>query len=142
MEWTDSILIGASADVVWRLTIGVTDWPSFNPTMQKVERLDTGPVEVGSTARIKQPGQKPAVWTVTVVEPGRLFAWQTRRLGLVMTGSHLVESVGDSCRNTLTLEVSGPVARPFGAFFGLAVRRSLQTENASFKSEAESAPTD
>jgi len=59
---------------------------SFMPTVQRVERLDAGPLRVASSARIKQPAQTPAVWTVTRLEPTREFTWETRRLGLRMTG--------------------------------------------------------
>jgi len=36
--------------------------------MTSVERLDDGPITLGSRARVKQPGQRPAVWTVTELE--------------------------------------------------------------------------
>jgi hypothetical protein len=134
--WTDVAVIAAPVDVVWRLTIDINDWPSFSPTMQRVTRLDDGPLRVGSSARLKQPGQLPAVWTVTRLEPGREFTWQTTRMGLTMVGSHTVAKVGDGCRNTLTLEVTGAGARLFGALFGRLLRRSLARENAGFTARA------
>jgi uncharacterized membrane protein len=159
MRWESTLFIAAPADEVWRLTIDITNWPSFTPTMQRVERLDQGPVRVGSTARVKQPGQMPAVWTVTRLEPGREFTWQTKRMGTTMTGSHIVESsdvagrvivesgdvagrdfvgaVGNGCRNTLSIDVSGPLAGLFGLAFGGLFRKALETENAGFKAKAE-----
>jgi hypothetical protein len=137
MRWENSARISAPADLVWRLTMDITDWPSYVPTMRKVERLDGGPFRVGSTARISQPGQTPAVWTVTRLEPQHEFAWQTRRLGMTMTGSHVIEADGAGCRNTLAVEVAGPLSRLLGPLLGPMVRRSIDTENRAVKSRAE-----
>jgi len=137
MRWTDSLQIRAPADVVWRLTVDVAEWPSFLPTVQRVERLDDGPLRVGSTARLKQPRQTAAVWTVTVLEPGRLFTWQATRTGLTLVASHMLDEIDAGCRNTLTLDATGPAARPFGWLFGRLVQRSLRAENAGFRTKAE-----
>ena len=59
--------------------------------MTSVERLDDGPLAVGSRARVA-PGQRARVWTVTRLEPGRLFAWEARALGVRMNGSHHLEA--------------------------------------------------
>lgn len=129
--------IEASADTVWRLTIDVTNLPSLTPTMRKVERLEDGPLRVGSRTRIKQPLQSPAVWTVTRIEPGREFVWETRRLWLRMVGAHRIEDLDDACRNVLSLELVGPGSGLLGALIGPAVRKAIATENAGFKAAAE-----
>ena len=137
MRWTHSTRIDAPADVVWQLTTDVEAWPATTPTMQSVKRLDEGPLQVGSTARIKQPAQAEAVWTVTRLEPGREFSWESRRRGLVLTGTHTVTADGTNCRNTLVLDAGGPLAIPLGLALGPAFRRVLRTENAGFKAAAE-----
>jgi uncharacterized membrane protein len=139
MRWESTELIDAPVDVVWRLTTEVTDWPSITPTVTRVLRLDGGPLRVGSQARIKQPRQLEAVWTVTRLEPGREFTWETTRMGLTTTGSHRLEPVGDACRNTLTLEVRGRGAGLFGRLFGRLLSGAISTENASFRARAERA---
>jgi hypothetical protein len=139
MRWENTVEIDAPAETVWQLTLAVTGWPDFTPTMTSVERLDAGPLRVGSQARIKQPGQSKAVWTVTRLDPARrFFAWQTRRIGLTMLGSHLVEDRGQGCRNTLGIELTGRGAGLFWFLFGALIRRSLVTENASFRARAQS----
>jgi hypothetical protein len=143
MRWTDGLSIQAPAEVVWRLTVGIADWPSFLPTVQRVEPLEAGPLRVGSSARLKQPRQTEAVWTVTRLEPGREFTWRTARPGLEMVASHLLATDDGGCRNTLILDVTGPGSRLFGWVFGPTLRRSLRAENAGFKRKAEdSAPPD
>jgi uncharacterized membrane protein len=137
VRFQDVVTIQAPPDLVWRLTLDVQAWPSITPTMTRVVRLDDGPMRLGSQARIKQPGQSEAVWTVTRLVEEREFAWQTRRLGLTMTGTHLIEPTGDGSRNTLTLDVDGRGAAVFGWIFGRTMRTAIATENAGFRARAE-----
>ena len=138
MRFENTVVIDAPVDTVWDMTIDVARWPSITPTMTRVQRLDSGPMRVGSQARIKQPGQAEAVWTVTRLTDGREFTWQTRRLGLTMTGSHHLEPAGTGTRNTLTLDVSGRGSAVFGRLFGRLMRNAIATENASFRAAASS----
>lgn len=133
MKWTHSAPITAPADVVWQLTTDVESWPRYTSTMQSVHRLDEGPLRVGSSARIKQPGRRAAVWTVTRLEPGREFSWRTVKGRRTITGSHCVVPDGAACRNDLEVEIDGPLARLLGPF----VRYALRTENAGFTAEAQ-----
>jgi uncharacterized membrane protein len=137
MRYETSVLIDAPVEVVWRLTMDVTAWPTMTPTMTRVVRLDDGPLRIGSQARIKQPRQPEAVWTVTRLEPGHVFAWQTTRMGLNLTGSHILEPAGDGCRNTLTLDITGAGSGLFARLFGRPMRSAIETENAGFKRAAE-----
>jgi uncharacterized membrane protein len=137
MRFTDTVLIDAPVPVVWRLTTDVEAWPATTPTVRSVQRLDDGPLRVGSRARIKQPGQPAAVWTVTELEPDTVFSWRAVRLGLVLTGTHRVAAAPNGCRNTVHLDATGPLSRPLGLLLGGVFRRVLRTENAGFKAAAE-----
>ncbi|MEV4416508.1 SRPBCC family protein [Catellatospora sp. NPDC049609] len=139
MRWENTIVIDAPVDVVWALTLDVERWPETTPTMTRVTRLDDGPLRVGSRARIKQPMQAEAVWTVTRLLDGREFAWQTTLMGLTMTGSHVLAAAGDGCRNTLAIEVTGRGAGLFWMLFGGLLRRAITTENLGFRAAAERA---
>ena len=70
MHLQHSLAIAAPAEVVWGVTIDVERWPEWTPTMEKVERLDGGPFQIGSQARIKQPQFNETVWTVLALVPG------------------------------------------------------------------------
>jgi Polyketide cyclase / dehydrase and lipid transport len=124
-------------DIVWRLTVDLEGWPAITPTVTRLARLDDGPLGVGSRARLKQPRQPEAVWTVTHLEPGRRFTWQTTRLGLTMIGSHLLDAAGGGCRNTLTLDVQGAGAALFGRLAGRRIGDAIAAENAGFRARAE-----
>jgi uncharacterized membrane protein len=139
MRIEDELIIAAPVDTVWQLTTDVESWPTVTPTMTRVERLDHGPFDVGSRARVKQPRQSAAIWTVTELRQRECFAWATRRLGLRMVGTHRLEGVGDGCRNTLSIDITGFGARLFTRLFGGAIRTSIATENAGFQRAAERA---
>jgi uncharacterized membrane protein len=137
MRFTSTVTIEAPVEVVWRLTVDVEGWPAITPTMTRVARLDAGPLHEGSRARVKQPRQPEAVWTVTRLDEGREFSWQTTRMGLTMVGSHLLEEVGNGCRNTLTLDLEGPGSGLFGRLFGRVISTTIETENAGFRARAQ-----
>ena len=137
MRWESELTIEAPVDVVWRLTTDIEHWPALIPTVTRLVRLDDGPLRVGSQARIKQPRQATAVWTVTRLEEGREFTWQTGRPGLTMVGYHLMRAVPGGCHNTLALEMTGFAAPLVGRLLGRTIQHSIDTENASFRAAAE-----
>ncbi len=136
MHYEETTLIDAPVDLIWRLTTEIGDWPAFMPTVQRLERLDAGPLRVGSTARLKQPGQTATVWTVTRLEPQRDFSWEARRPSIRMTGRHLLEPTGEGTRNTLVLDLEGRGAGWFAALFGGLMRSSIHRESAAFARQA------
>jgi uncharacterized membrane protein len=137
MKFENTIDIEAPIDRVWALTVDVESWPRVTPTVTKVERLDNGPLRPSSTARVKQPGQRPKVWTVTAVEPDRRFAWEARLFGTRMTASHTLTTTGTGTSNHLVLDLTGRGAGVVGRMIGHQISKALATENASFKRAAE-----
>jgi carbon monoxide dehydrogenase subunit G len=137
MEWSHTQNIDVPPEVVWKLATDVTSWPQYMSTVQTVERLEAGPLRLGASAMIKQPGQRKALWTVTEFTPGRTFSWVSQRRGMAMTGSHRVEPEGVGTRSTLTLTMSGPLAPVLGPLLGPLMRRVLRTENAGFAERAQ-----
>ena len=138
MKIQHEIEITAPPERVWELTVDVGGWPAITPTMTKVERLGGGPIAPGSSARVKQPGQRARVWTVSTVEPNECFAWHARVFGTTMTGTHTLIPSASGTTNILTLDLAGPLAAVVGTLVGRAIRKSLATENAGFKAAAES----
>jgi carbon monoxide dehydrogenase subunit G len=131
------LLVQAPAERVWALTEDIESWPRLTPTMRRVERLDDGPLRVGSTATVTQPRLRPARWRVTELEPPRRFVWETETLGTRIVAGHHVEPAGEGCRNTLTLDVTGRGATVLGGLAGRALRSALATENDGFRRAAE-----
>jgi uncharacterized membrane protein len=130
--------IEAPPSVVFALTTDVERWPTLTPTVTSVERLDDGPLRVGSQARLKQPGQRPTVWTVTTLEPDRTFVWTATATGMHMTATHVIEATSTGTRNTLRLDLSGWAAPIVGRLARGKLRATLATENDGFRREARS----
>ncbi len=139
MHIEDTADIAAPPETVWRLTTEVERWPELLEAFTSLERLDAGPLAVGSTARIKQPGQPPRTWTVTEIEAPRRFAWETHGLGMRMVATHDLEPTAAGCRNTLAIDLSGPVGAVIGALAGRRIASTIADENAVFAAEAERA---
>lgn len=132
------LVIDAPVTAVWKLTEEVEGWPATTPTITSVERLDSGQMRVGSSARVKQPGQRATVWTVSTFRPNEEFAWGTKAFGVRMVGTHRLTPVGDDrCRNTLTLDLSGRGAAIIGRLVGKKILAAITTENQGFKRAAE-----
>ncbi len=137
MRLEHTIDIDAPIDRVWDLTLDIEALPSLTPTMTSVERLDEGPLVVGSRARIKQPAQSAKVWTVTQLEPRKHFAWATRAMGTRMTGSHHLEESATGTTNTVTIDIEGALAPLVGLILRIPIKNAIKQENQGFKDAAE-----
>jgi Polyketide cyclase / dehydrase and lipid transport len=65
--------IDASPDQVWAVLADVERWPAWNPSVESVQRLDDGPLAMGSVLRLKRSSGKERDWGVSRVEPGRFL---------------------------------------------------------------------
>lgn len=132
--------IEAGLDRLWALTVAIEEWPRYTPTVTSVQRLDDGPLRVGSRALLKQPGQPPRVWTVTVLEPRRRFEWSTRLFGITMTGVHELKATDAGTLNVLRVELSGWASGLAGLLLRTPIRRAIARENEGFRIAAETDP--
>jgi len=131
--------VAAPAGRVFDVYADVERWPDWTRSVTSVERLDEGPLQVGSRARVRQPRLPVAVWQVTDVEPGRSFTWVARGPGVVTTGRHLVSPTADDGRVTVTaiLEQAGPLGPLLGLLTARLTRRYLGLEVHGIKAHCE-----
>jgi len=120
--FTTSRHIDAPPQRVWDVLFDVARWPQWTPTVDTVERLEDGPLVVGSRVRIRQPRLPRAVWEVTEVVEGRSFSWQAGGPGMRSVGRHQVVPDGTGSTVTLSIEQAGPM----GAVAALVWRRLTQ----------------
>ena len=107
-DFRQAVEIRMSPPRVWAILLDVEHWPEWTTSVTRVQRMDIGPLTLGSRTRIWQPKLMPAVWQVTSLDQKRrIFAWTTRNFGLKIIGRHHVEAVGAHSRVTLSLHYSG-----------------------------------
>ena len=120
--------IKAPSSQVFAVLCDVERWPEWTSTVTSIQRIENGPLAVGSSALIKQPKLRDAVWRVTELEDGRRFAWVTRSPGAYIKGDHLIESAGDGSKVTLRIKVSGLLAPLVVRLYRGLFERYLATE--------------
>ena len=125
---------------VWAVLRDVERWPEWTSTVISLERMDSGPLAVGSRARIRQPKLRPGVWEVTELDEAKSFTWATRNQGLRIAGRHDVEASENGSRATLSLEFSGLLGPLLARVYGKLNREYLATEASGLKARSEESP--
>jgi uncharacterized protein YndB with AHSA1/START domain len=134
-----AVSIDAPPEKVFEVLCDVEHWPEWTPTMISVERLDTGPFRVGSSARIRQPKLRPTVWRVTDLEDNRSFTWVTSGPGFRMRAGHSVRAAGAGSHVELSFEITGFMAPLLSLLYGGLTREYVTTESQKLKARSESA---
>ena len=133
-----TVSIDAPPQKVFAVLCDVERWPEWTSTMSGVKRLESGPFAVGSSARVRQPGLRPAVWRVTEFHDPRNFTWTTCSLGLRMRAGHAIEPRGAASRVMLSFELSGFIAPLASRLYGGLIERYITTESQGLKKRCES----
>ena len=134
-----SISIQAPADRVWSVMSDVVRWREWTASVTSIERLDDGPLQVGSRARVRQPKLATLVYTVTRLDPGRSFAWRAESTGLTIVGDHRIEpGPGDAVTVTLSIYQSGVLAPLVARLAAGLTRRYMTMEAEGLKRRSES----
>ena len=137
MRLSQGMIIKAPIETVWALVQDVERWPSFLPTMSRIEIEGGGELELGSRVHIKQPLQPVHVWTVLSMEEPALFRWRTGRGWIALIATHLLEPCQEGTKQTLILELEGRFALPIAIFGGWLLQLALWYENTCFRKRAE-----
>lgn len=134
-----TVIIEAPPEKVFAVLCDVERWPQWSSTMLSVRRLQSGPFAVGSSAEVRQPKLRAAVWQVTELEVNRNFTWTTRSPGLRMQAGHLVETHGTGSRVALSFEMSGLMAPLAWRLYGALIDEYVLTESLGLKQRCETA---
>ncbi len=138
MHVEHAVEIDAPVGVVWAVTVAVEDWPAWTPTVRAVERLTAGPLAVGTRARITQTTGDVADWTVSDLDPERVFAWTTRTRGVDVKAWHHLHALPDGrTRNVLRIDATGLAARVAWPLVRGQLLDTITAENAGLKARCE-----
>jgi uncharacterized protein YndB with AHSA1/START domain len=132
-------LVSASRETVWRVWSDAPGWPSWNPTVSRLEPLQSGLLEPGARYRIHQPRLATMVWTVVQLEPGVSFTWEATTVGLRTSGEHRIQCSDDSKQVTvqLVLRLDGWLAPLLGWASGPTILSNLKLEAESLATRSE-----
>ena len=111
----------------------VGSWPTWLDTVTSLDLLDPGELHVGQRAVIRQPRLPKAVWTVTAVDPGAGFTWQSVSPGLRVVGDHRLAPADDGCIATLSIDQQGPLSGLARLLTGRLTREYLEREGACLR---------
>jgi uncharacterized membrane protein len=139
MRFESSVVIQAPPARVWEVFSDVQRWPEWTETIDSVERLDDGPIQVGARTRIRQPKLPVAVWTVTELVEGEYFEWVSRGPGIRTTGGHRVVATPAGTVATSTIVQEGPLGGLFGRLLANLTNRYLALEGEGLRKRCESA---
>lgn len=138
MRYTRTDPIAARPADVWAVLTDVEHWPDWTASMREITRLDSGPLRVGSTARVRQPTGRPMVWTVTELADERSFTWTASAAGIRFTGYHELTATESGVQAVLTFTLTGPMAWLARLLAGGRIRRYVDMEADGLKRQAES----
>lgn len=137
MRIVASGIVNAPRDAAWRVVTDIERMPEWTASMRRVQRLDAGELRVGSRAHIEQPGLRPATWTVTRLEPGHLFEWETVSPGVRVVGTHTIEAQGDALCCSTEIRMSGWLAPLLARLLRARVARYIGMELEGWKRRSE-----
>jgi uncharacterized protein YndB with AHSA1/START domain len=142
MEFEAEFATVAPPTSVWAALVDVESWPKWISSYRSIQRVDTdpvpGPLRVGSRAEVRQPGLATATYTVTSLDPGREFTWETTAAGVRTVARHVVEPADGGSRLRLELTQTGALAGLVGMLLGGKIRRYLDLEGHGHCAAAES----
>lgn len=138
MRFGTTVEIAAETDRVWQVLADVERWPEWTASVRRAERLDDGPLALGSTVRMDQPRLRPAIWLVTELTPGVSFTWHSTSGGVTTAAEHRLTTAADGrVRVELGIRHTGALAPLVGLLAWPLTRRYLRTEAAGLKRRCE-----
>jgi uncharacterized protein YndB with AHSA1/START domain len=130
-----TVAVVVPPEVIWSILVDVEAWPRWTASMTSVT-LD-GPFAVGTRVRVRQPRLPAVWWTVTELDPGRSFTWESVGPGSRSVASHLVERAGRrTTQVTLTIDQGGLLGGAFGWLYRGLTTRYVQMEAEGLAAEA------
>ena len=131
----EEMVIEGDITAIWQAATDVADWPGWDPHEEKA-RLD-GPFARGTKGWNKPKGAPAGTFTITAVEPERMWS---ARAGIPfgsLRGVNRCEPLGDSqVRVSKAFEVHGPFAPVFRLIWEKGVRADMRLTFRALETEA------
>ena len=124
MTWTGehTVTTTAAAEAIWYRWTTLDTWSEDDPECQWA-RLE-GPVVVGASGTVKSKGPA-SKFTFTELEPNRRMVFEIKLPLATLRLPHTMRETADGVTFTHAVEISGPLARLWGALVGGGIVRGL-----------------
>lgn len=133
-----SIEIEAPAELVWEVLCQVEQWPEWTESVERIEPVTPGALQVGGQLKIRQPKFPPTIWTVRALDPGRGMLLTAGALGARVQAHHTVAALpGNTSRATLSIRFQGLLAAPLALLTRRINERYLEYEATGLKKRCE-----
>ena len=106
----------AAPAAVWALWADASRWPEWNEQLESAELEGEPAVGAEATVKFKRGGRMR--FTVTALEPERLFVDEAKLPGCRFGHEHRVEPAGSGSEITHRLYLTGPTSGLFSRLFG------------------------
>jgi len=136
-KFSISVEIQAPPERVWTVMSDVERWHEWTVSVKSIRRLDSGPLQIGSRAWIRQPKLPPALWKVSELDNGRSLTWVSGSPGIRVLGKHSVEPTPTGSRATLSIHFGGVLGSLFGRLLRGLNEQYLAWEAAGLKRRSE-----
>jgi hypothetical protein len=113
MKFSASVEINTTSEKAWALVKNVEEWPSWIPSLKKIEKVSGEPMGKGSQVRViaKSAITVNLLMTITEFVPGRRVVMEGKVLGVKMTRYYEMEPVAQNKAKLIAGgEVSGLLA--------------------------------
>ena len=113
MKFGASVEINTTSEKAWALVKNVEEWPSWIPSLKKIEKVTKGPMDVGSRVLVVARSLITVNLLMTITEfvPGRRVVMEGKVLGVKMTRYYEMEPVAQNkAKLTAGGDVSGLLA--------------------------------
>lgn len=136
-DFRATVQIAAPADLIWTVVRDVERWAEWTPSIRDITLLDGAPLRLGSRARIRQPKLPTNLMTVTALEEGRGFTWESKSPGLRAIADHWIKDDPQGCQVTLAVRFEGWLAPLVAWLAGGLTRQYISWEAAGLKRRCE-----
>jgi len=113
MKFSASVEINTTSEKAWALVKNVEEWPSWIPSLKKIEKVSGEPLGKSSQVRViaKSAITVNLLMTITEFVPGRRVVMEGKVLGVKMTRYYEMEPVAQNkAKLTAGGDVSGLLA--------------------------------